>query len=69
MARLIYTDETFGWGEVTQNLIAVDLEGGHSSMLQEPFVEPLAAELMPRIGYIGYKSEPARSRSVEPEIP
>ncbi len=68
MARLIYTDETFGWGEVTQNLIAVDLEGGHSSKLQEPFVESLAAE-MPHIGYIGYKSEPTGSRQVEQAIP
>lgn len=69
MVRLIYTDETFGWGEVTQNLIAVDLEGGHSSMLQEPFVETLAAELTPHIGYIGYKFEPPGSRQVEQAIP
>ena len=64
--REIYADDTFGWGEVTQDLIVVDVEGGHSSMLQEPFVESLAAELMP---HIGYKSEPAPSRPVEPAIP
>ena len=40
--REIYADETFGWGAVTQDLIVVDVEGGHSSMLQEPFVESLA---------------------------
>ena len=34
--RQIYTDETFGWNAVTNNIAVVDVEGGHSSMLQEP---------------------------------
>ena len=45
--REIYADEAFGWGALAQMLTIVDVEGGHSSMLQEPFVDSLATELMP----------------------
>ena len=37
-------------GTLLQNNIAVvDVEGGHSSMLQEPFVDSLAAALTPHL--------------------
>ena len=45
----IYADETFGWDAVTENIAVVDVEGGNSSMLQEPFVDSLAAALTPRL--------------------
>jgi thioesterase domain-containing protein len=45
--REIYVDQTLGWGAVVQGLITVDVAGGHTSMLQEHFVDSLAAVLMP----------------------
>jgi thioesterase domain-containing protein len=45
--REIYADDTFGWRELTDKLVVIDVDGGHSSMLQEPFVQSLAAALMP----------------------
>ena len=47
--REIYTDETLGWGFMTSALTVVDVDGGHSSMLQEPFVESLAAVLLAHV--------------------
>ncbi len=44
--RMIYADETLGWGSTTQDLAIVDVDGGHSTMLEEPFVELLAAALL-----------------------
>src|SRR6266851_176943 len=41
----IYTDETLGWGSVAASLTIADVEGGHFSMLQEPFVTSLADTL------------------------
>jgi FkbH-like protein len=43
----IYAEETFGWATVAPNLKVVDVSGGHSSMLQEGFVDSLAKALMP----------------------
>jgi thioesterase domain-containing protein len=43
--REIYADQMFGWGSLTKSLTIVDVDGGHSSMLQEPFVESLADAL------------------------
>ncbi|MBV8137184.1 MAG: polyketide synthase dehydratase domain-containing protein, partial [Deltaproteobacteria bacterium] len=43
----IYADETLGWRAVANNLTCVDVEGGHSTMLQERFVDSLAAALLP----------------------
>ena len=42
----IYADETLGWARLTNNLAVVDVDGGHSSMLQEHFVDSLAGALM-----------------------
>jgi oxalate---CoA ligase len=49
----IYTDETLGWAAVAKNLTIVDVDGGHESMLREPFVGSLAEALMP---YVQQKS-------------
>ena len=62
--REIYADETLGWGGITDNLAVVDVEGGHSSMLQEPFVNSLAAAIMP---YLTDEAKLAFAGSVETE--
>lgn len=41
----IFEDPALGWAAVAQNLTVVDVEGGHSSMLQEPHVTKLASTL------------------------
>jgi FkbH-like protein len=60
--RNIYADETFGWSAVAQGLAVVDVEGGHSTMLQEHFVDSLAGALMP---YLQQNIQPIRERSLE----
>jgi thioesterase domain-containing protein len=45
--RNIYAAETFGWNRFTPKVALVDVEGGHSSMLQERFVDSLARALLP----------------------
>ncbi len=45
----IYADDTFGWRELTDKLVVIDVDGGHSSMLQEPFVQSLATALTPLV--------------------
>lgn len=45
--REVYADETFGWNALVPKLKIVDVEGGHSSMLHEAFVDSLAAALVP----------------------
>jgi thioesterase domain-containing protein len=47
--REIYADDTFGWRELADRLVVVDVDGGHSSMLQEPIVQSLATTLMPLV--------------------
>jgi len=47
--REIYADDTFGWRALTDKLVVIDIDGGHSSMLQEPFVQSLAVALAPII--------------------
>ena len=47
--REIYVDETLGWSGIAPDIEIIDVEGGHSSMLQEPFVASLAAVLGPRL--------------------
>ena len=44
--RDIYADDTFGWGKVSKQLTIIDVDGGHSSMLQEPFADCLAKALL-----------------------
>jgi thioesterase domain-containing protein len=45
--REIYADDTFGWRGLTDKLVVIDVDGGHSSMLHEPFVQTVAAALTP----------------------
>ena len=56
--REIYADAALGWKSVIADLTVVDVDGGHSSMLQEPFVESLAEALLP---YLVVKSERAKT--------
>jgi thioesterase domain-containing protein len=55
----IYADETLGWGALIQDLALVDVDGGHGTMLQEPFVRSLAAALLL---HINHKPEPVSSQ-------
>jgi len=43
----IYSDEALGWRALTAKLDVIDVHGGHSSMLREPFVQSLATALGP----------------------
>jgi thioesterase domain-containing protein len=62
--RELYADDTFGWRELTAKLVVIDVDGGHSSMLQEPFVRSLATALMPFVDTLGS----VRAPMVETEI-
>jgi thioesterase domain-containing protein len=45
--REIYADPSFGWATIAPGLRTVDVDGGHTTMLQETFVDSLAEALMP----------------------
>ena len=60
--RTVYADETLGWGEFAPSLDVVDVDGGHSSMLQEHYVDSLAGALMP---YLQQKDRPILNRPLE----
>jgi acyl-CoA synthetase (AMP-forming)/AMP-acid ligase II/thioesterase domain-containing protein/acyl carrier protein len=45
----IFVDAHLGWDSVTENLTVIDVDGGHSSMLQEAFVDSLANALRPYV--------------------
>jgi len=47
--REIYADDTFEWNSVAVDITVIDVKGGHSSMLQEPFVESLVSVLTPKV--------------------
>lgn len=47
--REIYADETLGWRDVATNLLIEDVDGGHFSMLQEPYAEMLARRIATRL--------------------
>ena len=49
--REICADETSGWGAVTQDVAFVDVNGGHATMLEEPFVRSVAAALLLQISH------------------
>jgi thioesterase domain-containing protein len=51
--REVYADETFEWGSVAKDIAVIDVKGGHSSMLQEPFVESLVNAITPRVTAAG----------------
>jgi hypothetical protein len=58
--RTIYADAMLGWGAVTEGLIVLDADGGHVTMLQEPFVAALAASLSARTNHESRSVAPAR---------
>jgi thioesterase domain-containing protein/acyl carrier protein len=43
--RAVYADDTLGWRKVTNNLLIEDVDGGHYTMLQEPFAEKVAERI------------------------
>jgi thioesterase domain-containing protein len=47
--REVYADDTFEWMSVAEDIAVIDVKGGHSSMLQEPFVESLVKALTPKV--------------------
>lgn len=47
--REIYASDELGWDDLISDVGMVDVEGGHASMLQEPFIGSLAAALIPRV--------------------
>jgi thioesterase domain-containing protein len=47
----IYADETLGWDALIQDLIIADVDGGHGTMLQEPFVQSLAKALLHQLNF------------------
>ena len=62
----IYAEESFGWGPLAENLSIVDVDGGHSSMLQEPLVNSLAKTLGPHIN--PKQAAPIRIRKMETTV-
>jgi thioesterase domain-containing protein len=52
--RTIYADPKLGWGAVTEGPVVLDADGGHVTMLQEPFVEALATSLCT---YLNHESQ------------
>jgi thioesterase domain-containing protein len=62
----IYADETFGWGSFAHDLAVINVDGGHSSMLQEPFVESLAKALRPYVG--AKRAALIRARAIEATV-
>jgi acyl transferase domain-containing protein/thioesterase domain-containing protein/acyl carrier protein len=61
--REIYADPSFGWAGVAPSVAIVDVDGGHTTMLQESFVDSLAEALMP---YLLQKAAPTvRERPLE----
>ncbi len=63
--RAIYADEALGWGTIIQRLDFIDVNGGHSTMLEEPFVGSLAAALLVHISRKPDRSDCPRSQTCE----
>lgn len=47
--REVFADPTLGWAGVARDLVVVDVEGGHASMLQEPQAASLASAILPHL--------------------
>jgi FkbH-like protein len=59
-----YADSLLGWGQrATGSVVAYDVPGGHSSMLQEPSVRALAEQMQATIDRV-LASEPAAAREI-----
>ncbi|HEY9023283.1 MAG TPA: thioesterase domain-containing protein, partial [Burkholderiaceae bacterium] len=48
--REVFADPTLGWAGVARDLVVIDVEGGHASMLQEPQAAALARAIVPHLG-------------------
>jgi FkbH-like protein len=48
--REIYADDNLGWASVTEALHVEDVDGGHFTMLQEPFAGSVAQTISDRLG-------------------
>ena len=57
-----YDDGTFGWGKIAHPIRVVDVEGGHSTMLEDRFVDSLAKALLP---YLRQEAGLIREHSIE----
>jgi thioesterase domain-containing protein len=58
--REIYADETFGWKTVARGVTVVDVDGGHSTMLEDRFADSVAKALLPYLEVNHFKSESSR---------
>ena len=47
--REVFADPTLGWAGVARDLVVVDVDGGHASMLQEPQAASLASAILPHL--------------------
>ena len=45
----VFKDPTLGWAPIVRDLVVVDVEGGHASMLQEPQAASLAGAILPHV--------------------
>lgn len=43
--REVYADDELGWRNVSRDLLVEDVEGGHYTMLQEPFAQAVAEKI------------------------
>jgi thioesterase domain-containing protein len=45
----VFKDPTLGWASIVSDLVVVDVQGGHASMLQEPQVDSLVSAILPHV--------------------
>jgi thioesterase domain-containing protein len=57
--RDIYADGTFGWNTIARVKV-VDVDGGHSTMLEDRFADSVAKALLPYLEADHFKSEASR---------
>jgi thioesterase domain-containing protein len=63
--REIYSDDKLGWSSICPKIEVIDVAGGHSSILQEPFVESLGSALTAILNH----DSAAASESVPSVVP
>jgi FkbH-like protein len=65
--RKIYASDALGWEAIVPGVKVIDVAGGHSSMLQEPYVEDTAKALtFHLLRHSPAESSPASARRLEP---
>ncbi len=45
----VFKDPTLGWASIVSDLVVIDVDGGHASMLQEPQAASLAKAILPHV--------------------